>query len=424
MHRETDFDDLTGSSLMRLADRSDASLLRVLSMLLGVAWSLAFIAVGCGSRLQMYGDGSIFSYAIAAEQAWAFHWHNISGRIFVFLIAHWPAELYVRASGDTNAGIALHGLLFFSAPLAGLVATWKADLSECRTIFHHACVSTAVICPLVFGFPTEMWVAHAVFWPTLALAHAALETFTRRALLAAGLTALVLSHGGGVVLGGFIVVSTVLARPRHSFKHPLWSSVIVALTVWAAVLLAFRPDPYIAKVINTAAFSFIDLRNLIDPVVLVIIAAVTGYAVTATACSWMLQLRSSSAVALVAALLALVIYYVHFDTALLADARYPLRTALLVIPPLLAAPAILGMEETGRNFPRIGRLVALSRRLISPRHLAAALLLAATVHTVETAKFVRVGATTRLSQSSRWEMRQMRRWEIPTSYRRPASRMA
>ena len=204
----------TGSSLADQTERSDLALLRTIVMLLGIGWSLAFIVVGCGFGLQMYGDGSIFSYAIAAEQAWAFHWHNISGRVFVYLLAHWPAETYVRLSGDANGGVILHGLLFFCAPLVGLYATWRVDQSEDRSFFLHACASTAVICPLVFGFPTEMWVAHAVFWPMLAVARSADQSLTRTAVFAAGLTALMLSHGGGVLLAGVIVASALLPGPQ------------------------------------------------------------------------------------------------------------------------------------------------------------------------------------------------------------------
>ncbi|MEQ1612983.1 MAG: hypothetical protein ABL904_09545, partial [Hyphomicrobiaceae bacterium] len=63
MDRASQIDDLTGSSLAHRTKRSDAALLRTLVMLLGIGWSLAFVVVGCGFDLQMYGDGSIFSYA-------------------------------------------------------------------------------------------------------------------------------------------------------------------------------------------------------------------------------------------------------------------------------------------------------------------------------------------------------------------------
>jgi hypothetical protein len=119
-----------------------------------------FVVIGLRHELQMYADGSIFSYAIAVRDAWAFHWHNISGRLFVYLFCHLPAETYVELAGDPYGGIVVYGFLFFVAPLLGLTATFAADRSRGRIIFSYACL-----------FPTEMWMAHALFWPTLAVCH-------------------------------------------------------------------------------------------------------------------------------------------------------------------------------------------------------------------------------------------------------------
>ncbi|MEA2856451.1 MAG: hypothetical protein QOH98_772, partial [Methylobacteriaceae bacterium] len=135
----------------------------------GIGAALLFIIVGLAFELQMFGDGSIFSYAVAAQDAWAFHWHNISGRLFSYIFAYVPAETYVALTRDAKGGIFIYGLLHFSTPLLGLIATWAADRTPGRTIFAYACLSTACVCPLVFGFPTEMWMAHALFWPALAL---------------------------------------------------------------------------------------------------------------------------------------------------------------------------------------------------------------------------------------------------------------
>jgi hypothetical protein len=51
-----------------------------------------------------------------------------------------------------------------------------ADRSPGNTIFVYACTSTAMLCPLIFGFPTEMWLAHAIFWLVPALSHYARQT--------------------------------------------------------------------------------------------------------------------------------------------------------------------------------------------------------------------------------------------------------
>ena len=132
------------------AIRSGSDALRALVIGAGLCWSVAFVAIALTYELQLYADGAMFSYAVAVQDVWAFHWHNISGRLSVFLLSLWPAEIYVGLSGNPGAGIVVYGLLFYLAPLAGLIATFAADRSRDRLIFVHACGSTALLCPLVF----------------------------------------------------------------------------------------------------------------------------------------------------------------------------------------------------------------------------------------------------------------------------------
>jgi CheY-like chemotaxis protein len=115
-------------------------------------------------ELQLYADGAMFSYAVAVQDVWAFHWHNISARLSVFILTLLPAELYVGLTGSPLNGIRVYGFLFYGAPLFSLIGTFIADRSIGRIIFTYACGSTALLCPLIFGFPTEMWLAHALFW--------------------------------------------------------------------------------------------------------------------------------------------------------------------------------------------------------------------------------------------------------------------
>src|SRR3974390_284041 len=124
----------------------------------GIGASILFVLVGVTYRLQLFGDGSIFSYAVAAQDAWAFHWHNISGRFFTYFIAYPLAEAVVALSQNAEAGIAVYGILFFSAQLFGLALTFAVDRTSNRTIFIYACLSTVCLCPFVFGFLSGLWV--------------------------------------------------------------------------------------------------------------------------------------------------------------------------------------------------------------------------------------------------------------------------
>jgi hypothetical protein len=151
--------------------RFDARSMRLLVIGAGLCWSIAFAVIALPCQLELYGDGAMFSYAVAVQDVWAFHWHNISGRSSVFLLSLWPAETVVGMTGSPWAGIITYGLLFYAYPLIGLLLTYMADRSHGRFFFVYACCSTALLGPLVFGFPTEMWLAHAIFWPALTLSH-------------------------------------------------------------------------------------------------------------------------------------------------------------------------------------------------------------------------------------------------------------
>src|SRR5689334_12928041 len=220
---------------------SDARTLRRLIMALGLGWSALFVLVGVVFRLQLYGDGSIFSYSIAVRAGWGYHFHNIADRMFVYAFSHLPAEAYVALTHHARGGIFLYGLLFFAAPLAGLLATFAADRSPNRTIFAFACLSTACLCPLVFGFPTEMWVAHSAFWPALALGHYAGRGAGGTIALFAAMLALALSHEGGLVFAGVIVATVGLRGLRDAAFLRAAVVLVVVLGAWIGVKLTLPP---------------------------------------------------------------------------------------------------------------------------------------------------------------------------------------
>src|SRR5438874_11204504 len=114
------------------ATRADGRWLRGVIIAAGLCWAILFVVIGVGFQLQLYGDGSIFSYSVAVEDAWAFHWHNISGRLFTYLSTLLPAEIYVALTRDAYGGITIYGVLFFAAPLLGVLATFATDRSKDR----------------------------------------------------------------------------------------------------------------------------------------------------------------------------------------------------------------------------------------------------------------------------------------------------
>jgi hypothetical protein len=357
----------------------------------GIGAALLFIIVGLAFELQMFGDGSIFSYAVAAQDAWAFHWHNISGRLFSYIFAYVPAETYVALTRDAKGGIFIYGLLHFSTPLLGLIATWAADRTPGRTIFAYACLSTACVCPLVFGFPTEMWTAHALFWPALALCLCAPRTATGNLAVFAALLALIFTHEGSLVLAAAIPFALFLRGWRDPLFPRALGAFLSAIPIWLIVKVAIPPDDYISSVLASAAYRFIDISNLEQPVLLVLLGVLWDYMIAVVVLR-----RLAAAAPLYAALLsgaALIIYWLWFDTSLLTDARYELRTVLLIATPALGlAAAVHTMdEEVRRNSPFrfFTSLASAIEKRLDPQIILGAIALILLVHVVETTKFIR-----------------------------------
>jgi len=372
------------------AIRSEADLLRILALVTGIGWSILFIVVGLHYDLQMFGDGSIFSYSVAVADGWRIHWHNISCRLFVLLFCHVPAEAYVRLTADPRGGIVIYGFLFFGAQLFGLIATFALDRSKRRLLFSYACGATACLCPLVFGFPTEMWIAHALFWPTLAIAHYSRGPLAGVAVFLA-LLALVLTHEGALIFAAAILATLSLRGVRHeSFRRAVAVGALV-LAIWIAIRLELPPDAYIAGVLTTAAFNFIDLSSLaLDPMPLLLVALV-GYGTALVILYWAKLERAHFYAALLVAAI-LTVHVLLVNPPIVGENRYYLRTALLAFTPVLGAlaamSAIVAEGQLALPLPFLPRLRAWLERTVSIRFAAGAILVAMSVHAVETERFV------------------------------------
>jgi hypothetical protein len=362
-------------ALLRGRSLSDLGALRAISIIAGFGWAAAFILLGLHYHLQTYGDGAIFSYAVATRDAWAFHFHNISGRAFVYLFSIKPAELYVALTGDARGGVSLYGLLFFAPPLLGLLLTYAADRSRGKIIFCFGCASTASLCPLVFGFPTEMWMAHALFWPALALCHFA----------PAGLA------GSAAIFIIAILASVWLRGPRDPAFGRMARCLAPALAIWLLVREGLPPDDYFAPVLRRAAWHVFDWNICTGRMVLLIATALAGYGLL-----YRLFMRAAPARAhLHAALIvgaALTAYWLYGHNAVHAERRYYLRTLLVVLTPLAGmAAAVIALNALGLLRRRIPLLPDLAVALQAPaalRATAGAIMVLTLVHTVETARFI------------------------------------
>jgi hypothetical protein len=379
---------------MQAASRSSAreeSLLRNLAVAAGLGWSLAFVIVALVYELQLYADGAIFSYAVAVQDVWAFHWHNIANRASVFFLSLWPAEILVGLTGSPAAGIITYGFLFYVAPLIGLVGTLAVDRSRGRIFFAYACASTALLCPLIFGFPTEMWIAHALFWPALALAHYARRGISGAVILSVMMTALALTHAGGVVLA-FVVIATLAL---HGFRYPLFLrgaiALFVAMALWIIVMLVYPPDDYFADVLVRAGLHFFDPDIFRVNLVVLLFVVLAGYGLLFLALSRIMAADTALLAALVVTAIALLIYWLQFDQWVHASNRYYLRTALVVITPafgVLSAVYAMRADSAPVDCPRLLQIAKFLADATVIRVCTGALILCTAIHVAQTAKFV------------------------------------
>lgn len=379
-----------GFSQISLSMGSGVRLLRALAVSFGLAWSLVFIAVGLGAELEKFGDGAIFSYSIAVEDGWLFHWHNIAARLFVYLFSHLAAETYVHLTGDAHGGIVLYGFLFFGAQLFGLALTLAADRSNDRIVFSYACFSTAVLCPLVFGAPTEMWMAHALFWPALAACHYARGTLARPTIFAL-LLALVLTHEGALIFAVAILATLLLRGTRDPWFLRATRVFMLVLPIWLAIKMMMRPDDYIASVLATAALNFIDVSNLTMSPFPVLFGATAGYG----AAFFILRRIAPARAHIYAGSIvvgALTVYWLLSGETVNGDNKYYLRTALFIFTPVFGAMATAYALEAEKRLalpvPFLPFVLKALENRAAVKAACGALLMATLVQAIETGRFV------------------------------------
>jgi hypothetical protein len=383
--------------------RSGSQQLRVLVIAAGLCWAVLFVGLGVLYELQMYGDGAIFSYAVAVQDSWGFHWRNISGRLFAYVFSHLPAEIYVALTSDARGGIALYGALFFSAPLLGLAATWAADRSSSRVFFTSACLSTACLDPLVFGSPTETWMAQALFWPTLSLSHYGRAGWGGIALLSLAFLALVFTHEGGVLFA-LAILCTLLPRGWRDRRLRNALAVLIGVAaIWAAVKIALPPDDYAGSALYRAALHVFDSSVFTGDLMRLLFETVAGYAIVFLLVKLVAPARAHILAGSIVALL-LAVHWLWFDHALHAENRYYLRSViLLAVPALGLTAAAYALRADGRlnppfvAAPRLLNMLAAQLRPqrtaeatagVMARAATGAFVLVLLVHAVETAKFI------------------------------------
>jgi hypothetical protein len=201
---------------------------------------------------------------------------------------------------------------------------------------------------------------------------------------------LAFTHEAALVL--LLAIAVTLA-PRGvwsaTFVRAAISLLIVAILAAAAKII-LPPDDYYAGAFLRAALGFFDLEIFRVEVVLVLLAAIIAYGAIMMLLSIWLP-RWACIWALVISLGLLSIYWLHFDHSVHASSRYYLRTALVVVTPLLGTLAALAALTREGIVPNL--LARLRQTLILPRGrtlcaLASTFLVVTLIHAMETGKFV------------------------------------
>ncbi len=387
------FRDAVGDRLwIDVANRPDIDLLRTVVVAVGLSWSVAFVVIGLGYELELFGDGSIFSYSVAVDDAWAIHWHNISGRVSVYLFSILPAEIYVELTKDAHGAIVLYGLLHFVTPLLGLLATWAADRSKDHTIFVFACLSTALLCPLVFGFPTEMWMAQALFWPALAVCHYGRDSIGSSVLRLTVLLALAFTHEGALIFVAAILMSILIRQRNNASSVKCIGAVLAVVSIWLLVKQLCPPDSYYAPVFTRAALHFFDATIFDNDLTLLLSGTIASYLLVFVLIYGMSQAKTWIFATLLATI-TLASYWLFFDQGLHATNRYYMRTALVVVTPVLGMLAVTKAFHTERlplslQVPWLDDLLAARTGRVTTEIFYGVFFLITLVYTVETIKFV------------------------------------
>jgi hypothetical protein len=245
---------------------------------------------------------------------------------------------------------------------------------------------------LVFGFPTEMWVGAAVFWPTLAACHYARQHITTSILLFLLLLALVFSHEGGLVLAALIMITVLLRGPRSGVALRTAASFLATLSIWVIVKVMVPPDTYDAPVMSRAAVHFFDIATFTSYILVLQFGALAAYG-TAYVVLGRLAPAKAHAWAVLGVAASLCVYWLMFDRALHGEERYYQRTVLLLGTTALGGLAgVLALEAEGRlklPVPWLLDLIAALKTDTMIRLITGAFILITLIHAVETTKFVR-----------------------------------
>src|SRR5262249_44212681 len=185
--------------------------------------------------------------------------------------------------------------------------------------------------PLVFGFPTEIWMADAFSWPTLAVGHYARSGKRAIALEFAPLLVLVLSHEGPQMFAVTAWATRSFRELRDAACPQAAAAFLLIRSIWGVLRATCPADPYIADVLHSAALHVFDVAILAGHLVLLLLITLASYGIAFYVARRLSPAKASSSICAASIVaLGLGAHWLWFDGTLHTDNRYYLRTILLI----------------------------------------------------------------------------------------------
>src|SRR5262249_15611253 len=133
-----------------------------------MGFNFAFAVAYVTAELTLCSDGSFFSFTMAVRRPWDLLCCNFPcRRSTADLLTSAPALLNHQAIRTATSSQRLYAITSLCWPGVGIMATrmlYRTADKRCSAYFNVASLTTPLF---TFGFPTEVWMTCALFWPAL-----------------------------------------------------------------------------------------------------------------------------------------------------------------------------------------------------------------------------------------------------------------
>lgn len=199
-----------------------------------LAVSILYAAVFVATDLNLFYDGGLFSAVVAVGRPWEIYFCNFPARLGAYSLGVIPAAQFGRLTGSGAGAVHLYAILYICWPTLGVVATRLLDNTTDKHVSAFCNVATLTTPYYAYGFPTEVWISFALFWPTLCCCICAQSSIVRLAALFVLLPLLLFTHEAAILFFPILAgVAICFCRGRQRLL--ILATIVAVLALWAAV---------------------------------------------------------------------------------------------------------------------------------------------------------------------------------------------